>query len=242
MRESIGERLDRRIGAREAQENIVVGAADVVELARIVFSHGILADERIENGALEIGADHRAVLRCDIGDIGRHQIAAGSRHVLRHDGRIAGHVLAEETRHQPRISVIAAAGRRADDDGDRLAPIELRDRILRRNRQSPATGQKCRCERGDFLRHGPSSLDSRGCPSCRRRYRLPGEIDHRRRRRQGFGDNRLHLFARKRYDIKLHPLRLARNPSRMTCATRRAIADFKVHQSLGRAGGLGPSR
>ena len=186
MRESVGECLDRRIGAREAQENIVVGAADVVELARIVFSHGILADERIENGGRVIGADHRAVLRCDIGHVGRHQIAAGSRHVLRHDGRIAGHVLAEETRHQPPISVIAAAGRRADDDRDRLAPIELRDRILRRNRQSPTTGQKCRCERGDFLRHGPSSFDSHGgpsptAPSPSRRERSPPAAAESRR-------------------------------------------------------------
>ena len=57
----------------------------------------------------------------------------------------------------------AATRGRPDHDGDRLAPIELRDRILRRNRQNPTAGKKCRYERTEFLRHGPSSL-ARGCP------------------------------------------------------------------------------
>ena len=49
-----------------------------------------------------------------------------------HDRRIAGDGRAEVAREQPRIGVVAAAGRRADDERDLLALVERLDRVLRR--------------------------------------------------------------------------------------------------------------
>jgi hypothetical protein len=79
-------------------------------------------------------------------------------------------MLSEMARQQPRVGIVTAARRRTDNDRDRLAAIELRGRILRYSRQSPATGPKCHGKRGDFPRHGPSSLDLRASPLRRRRY------------------------------------------------------------------------
>src|SRR5439155_9903514 len=62
--------------------------------------------------------------------IGGELVAAGARHVLRHDYRVAGDVAAEFAREQPRISVVAAARRAADVEVDLPAAVELRDGIL----------------------------------------------------------------------------------------------------------------
>ena len=58
---------------------------------------------------------------------GRH--AAGTRHVLRHDRRVAGNEPAEELRGEAAIDVVAAAGAVADDQPELLALVEIRDRI-----------------------------------------------------------------------------------------------------------------
>ena len=50
-------------------------------------------------------------------------------HVLRHHQRIAGNVLADMTRHQPRLQVIFAAHADADQHIDGLAAIKIRDRL-----------------------------------------------------------------------------------------------------------------
>ena len=79
-----------------------------------------------------IGGDHRA----------------GALHVAHDDGRIAGDVLAEMARHQPRIGVGAAAGIEARDEIDRLAAVEIGD-VVGAGRQR--TGRDCaaqRCSKG----------------------------------------------------------------------------------------------
>ena len=62
-----------------------------------------------------------ALLEHEIG--GGH--AAGGRHVLHDDGRIAGNVLAEMARRGARLQVVSAADAGADNEGDLLAGIEI---------------------------------------------------------------------------------------------------------------------
>ena len=69
-----------------------------------------------------------AVLRRDGGDVLRGLGAARARHVLDHDVRLAGNVAAEMARHRARVDVVAAAGRRADDQVDGLAGVARRRR------------------------------------------------------------------------------------------------------------------
>ena len=57
--------------------------------------------------------------------------AAGARHVLRHDGRLARNVLAEMARQQPPIEVVAAADAVADDERDGLAACRSPRRLRR---------------------------------------------------------------------------------------------------------------
>ena len=67
----------------------------------------------------------RAVLGRDVVDVAERQERAGARLVLRHHGRIAGDVLADMAGEQPRIDVVAAGRRIADDELDLLALVEL---------------------------------------------------------------------------------------------------------------------
>jgi hypothetical protein len=53
-------------------------------------------------------------------------VAARARHVGHHHGGIAGDVFGHVPRQEPRVDVVAAAGRRADDHRDLLALVELR--------------------------------------------------------------------------------------------------------------------
>ena len=66
--------------------------------------------------------------------------AAGAGHVLRHDGRLAGNVRADEAAEHAGIEVVAAAGAVADDEGDALAAIEVGDVVGagRRGEAQPA--------------------------------------------------------------------------------------------------------
>ena len=67
------------------------------------------------------GADNGAVLRRRRSRVVARPAGAGARHVLRHDGRMAGDVLADMARDRRRIEVVAAADREADQEGDSLA-------------------------------------------------------------------------------------------------------------------------
>ena len=72
-----------------------------------------------------------AVLRRDVVEVRDRGVAAGARHVGDDHARIAGDVLAHVAGEQPRVDVVAAAGRGADDHGDLPALVELGDRVLR---------------------------------------------------------------------------------------------------------------
>src|SRR5580698_6381406 len=78
--------------------------------------------------ALELDDDGAVALERVVDPVGGSD-AAGARLVLHHDGRIAGNILAEMARHEPRRDVIDAAGRGADDHGHLPVLVELLDRL-----------------------------------------------------------------------------------------------------------------
>lgn len=59
-----------------------------------------------------------------------HDIApAGTGHIARHQGRLAGNMLDHMARHEPRGDVITIARREADIEREGLVLIEFSDRI-----------------------------------------------------------------------------------------------------------------
>ena len=128
--QDVVESLHRRIRARDADVNIVIGAAEIMELAGIMF-HRRQAEKRFKNDARLESADDRAILGRDIVNVVGGDIAARARHVGNDDVGIARHMLAHMAGDQPRIGVIAATGRGSDNDLNGFAAIEVFD-ILRR--------------------------------------------------------------------------------------------------------------
>jgi hypothetical protein len=90
-----------------------------------------IAEQRIDHRAHEQRADDGAVLGRDIVDVCRCDVARGARHVVDDDAGITGNVFADMARDHSAVEIVAAAGRRGDDDGDGLALVELRCGILR---------------------------------------------------------------------------------------------------------------
>jgi putative ATP-binding cassette transporter len=75
------------------------------------------------------GAERGAVLgRCGVDEVRRAQ-AAGAGHVLRHDGWVAGDVLAHVAGKMAGVEVVAAADGKADGQIDGLALVELLDAL-----------------------------------------------------------------------------------------------------------------
>ena len=92
--------------------------------AGLVALHG-----GIERQGLREHAEHGAVARGRIVHVlGRHE-AAAARHVLRHDRRLARDVPAQELRSRPTVQVVAPADAVADEHAQRLAAVEVLDRI-----------------------------------------------------------------------------------------------------------------
>ncbi len=146
MRQQVLEGQHLGVLAGDAHVGVAVGAADVNELARIVRGRHV-ADQRLQDDPGKSGADRGAVLRRQRIDVAGRFVTAGARHVLRHDGRVAGNVTTDIPRNQPRISVVAAAGRRADDEVDVLALVELLDGVLgvrARGREAGEDDQRAR--------------------------------------------------------------------------------------------------
>ena len=89
-------------------------------------------------------ADCSTVPGCDGVEVICCAQAAGPRHVLYDDGRIAWNMPAEMARHQPREQVVAAADPIADDQGDGPALVEIRDRVGVRMRRDREAGEERR--------------------------------------------------------------------------------------------------
>src|SRR5262249_38363373 len=131
---SILERLDAGGVPGDANTDLIIGAADVVEPPAVVLG-GLVAQQRLERHGAGDGSKRRAVLRADVIEPVGEPHPAASIHILRHDGRIARHVLAQMPRNHPGIEVVAAADAHVDVKVDVLAPIELGRRLRRRGRR-----------------------------------------------------------------------------------------------------------
>ena len=95
------------------------------DLGRIEQLLDLGIEQRTDHRARHDVGDDGAVLGRDLGDEARRPRAAGARHVLRHDVRIARDVAPDVPRHHAPVDVVAAAGRRADQEVDRLAGEEI---------------------------------------------------------------------------------------------------------------------
>ena len=156
LRGEIGESLDRRRLPRDANADVVVGAAEPGEVGAL--ESGLPdPEQRIEAGAAADDAEGGAVFRGDLGQpVGEPQ-AAGAFHVLGDDRRIAGNMAADEASHHAPIGVIAAAGAIADVERHRLAFVEIGRRLRAgRSRQHQQRGKR-RDGRDERSQHGFSS-------------------------------------------------------------------------------------
>ena len=106
--------------------HLAVEVADPAQLGRIVVGAGQAEQRRLDHAALHRG-DGQAVARRDLGDVAGRAQAAGARHVLHDEGRIAGNEAAEVAGEQPREGVEAAGRPGRDHDPDGLAAEEVLD-------------------------------------------------------------------------------------------------------------------
>jgi hypothetical protein len=115
---------------RKAGAGVVIRAADPIELARIV-ARLFRVQQRFERHAAVESRELGAVLRHGVGKAIHQDEAAGARHVLDHNRRIARNVPAQDAGQRAGVEVVAATGGEADADGDGLAAIEIGACILR---------------------------------------------------------------------------------------------------------------
>jgi len=135
MGEQFLEGFHRRIGAGDAHVVVDGCRAEMDELGGVMAQPLRVAEQcveqRVENGAVLQRADDRAVARRDVEEMRGRRVAAGARHVGHHHGGIAGDIFGHMPGDEPRVDVVAAASRGADEHRDLPAFIELRDRVLR---------------------------------------------------------------------------------------------------------------
>src|SRR5215813_13876279 len=111
------EALHRGVMARDTEAHLVSDAAYPGELSAVELG---FVEQRRNSLTTREGADDGAVLRGHgIKVIGRLQ-AAGAAHVLRHNRRVAGNMLAQMPRHQSAVRVITAANAVADEERNGL--------------------------------------------------------------------------------------------------------------------------
>src|SRR5262249_15637577 len=127
----VGEGFYRRGLPHEHDVDERIDAADPIELGGLE-AYALSAELLVERDGRRADADDGAVLWSGGVDRVLRPEAAGAGLVLRHDRGLSGNVLAEMAPKQPPESVVAAAGRVADDEIDGLAGVEL----FRRLRQS----------------------------------------------------------------------------------------------------------
>jgi hypothetical protein len=123
------ERFQAAIRAADGDRYGGIGAADPVEFLRVEFElvlffrHG-LEERRSDQRAVD-RADRGSVLGCDVVNVVRCLEAAGAGHILRHDGWLAGDVIAEMPSQRARVDVIAGPRRIADDEADIFIVVEV---------------------------------------------------------------------------------------------------------------------
>ena len=118
-----GARLRGLEGRADAGRDI--GAAEILELGRLEARLHALVEQRADDHPGKDHADGQAILRRARIEVVGEVDAAGARHVLDHDRRLARDVLGNMPRQRPRVDVVAAAGIAADDHGDGLLGVEV---------------------------------------------------------------------------------------------------------------------
>ena len=129
FRAHVFERLDAGLWQRNAGVDVGHRAPDIrhfrhVDLAGV---HQAVERERLGKtgkGRAVLGRHFVHVLCCDE--------AAGARHILRDDRRIARQVSRQKLGDEPAVDVVAAARPVADEHPQGLAAIEIRNRLCRR--------------------------------------------------------------------------------------------------------------
>ena len=134
----------------DADMHLAVEVADPAQLGRIVVGADEAEQRRLGHAALHRG-DGEPVRRRDFGDIARRAQSAGARHVLHHEGRIAGYEPAEMTCKEPRKGVEAAGWSGCDHDPHRLPAEE----VFRRRLRHGWRGQQRDDARGAKRKHQP---------------------------------------------------------------------------------------
>src|SRR6266566_3268645 len=107
-----------------AHREILADAADPVEFAEIDPDF-CRVELRIADGAEVEDVDDGAVLGRGSVEILHRLDAGGSRHVLHDDGRVSRNVTADMAGKQARIHIEPAARRKPNNDGERLASVEI---------------------------------------------------------------------------------------------------------------------
>ena len=138
---------DLRVGAHDQHIGVVAKLDDEpsqVNLRAIELHGGIGAEQPDHRDVAAEHAEGGAVLgRGAVEKVGRPQ-AAGARHVLHRDRRIARNEAPEVPRQQPRREVVAAARPVADDQVDLPALVEGFDRVLSPHRAGRHDGEQDR--------------------------------------------------------------------------------------------------
>ena len=99
-------------------------SADEIEFARIVMRERNAIMPRIDLRVGAHGDGHPIGLRL-LSEIIHGIESVRSRHVLDDDARMSRYVIAQMTRKQTRVDVVAAAGRVSDQQGHGLAMIKI---------------------------------------------------------------------------------------------------------------------
>ncbi len=117
--------FERLIGAHVVDDVVFFRRTDPIEFRPIEFHFGT-AHQLVEIQRRIDRAERQAVGFGDAIDIVGADDVAGAGHVLHHDRRIAGDILADVTRRQPRPKIVAAGGGGRDHHGNRFALIKIR--------------------------------------------------------------------------------------------------------------------
>ena len=142
------ERPDAGGGQRRADVDIGGEAAEIAELAGVELGR---AADHGRGERLRQAAERGAVLRRHLGHVLGGDEAAGARHVLRQDRRVARNAGAGTRRRAGRV--VAAARSVADEHADGLAAVEVGDRIgLELGRRSDQQGGCDQSSCGPFHR------------------------------------------------------------------------------------------
>jgi hypothetical protein len=132
-------------------------AAEIVEFRDVDLGAGV--GHAVERQRLRQTAEHGAVLRRHlVHELGGDK-TAGARHVLRHDDRVARNVPGQELGDQAAVQVIAAARAIADQHAQRLAAVEIGNRV--------GVCGRCRANQDNGGRQSVSSVSHARALSCK---------------------------------------------------------------------------